>query len=228
MSSLFSRKELGPSLCAARQPIVDLDGAVVGYELLFRSGSENCCSVWDRTQASSKMFDLACRYGLEVLAKGRPAFINCTRQTLLEGSIELFSSQSVVAEVLEGVAPDEAVRAACLRLKSLGYRIALDDYEPGDNREPLAGLADIVKADVQQLSAAELLQLADAFRHSSTTLLAEKVETIEEFSFARKAGFQLFQGYYIDGPELIHAPVAATVGEEPSVLVFEPEVGAAE
>jgi len=110
----------------------------------------------------------------------------------------------VVVEILETVAADEPVLAACRRLKSAGYRIALDDFVPGDAREPIAPLADIIKVDIRQSSFAES---SAVLRQSGmqSSLLAEKVETREEFVSTRNAGFTYFQGYFFRRPELMQA-----------------------
>lgn len=206
MTPLFTRKEPGSQLCAARQPIVNRHGAVVGYELLYRPGPENHCLACNHEQATHAVIELARRYGVGFLCKGRPAFINCTRETLLSGAIQVLPNWHTVIEILETTPADALVLAACRRLKALGYKIALDDYLPGDGREPLIEFADYIKADMRQASAAEMQQIADAFRDSPAELLAEKVETVEEFFFARKAGYRLFQGRFFDFPEFLTAP----------------------
>jgi EAL and modified HD-GYP domain-containing signal transduction protein len=223
MTSLFARKEPGSSLCAARQPIVDLHGAVIGYELLYRPGPENICGACDRNQATRAVIEMTRRYGVNHLCNGRPAFINCTRETLLEGRITVLPNWHVIAEILENTPVDAQVREACRRLRTLGFRIALDDYLPGDEREPLVEFADYIKADMRQASPAEILRIADEFRDRPVWLLAEKVETAEEFFLARDAGYQLFQGYFFDRPEFLTAPPTQTRSASASFLGVAPE-----
>jgi len=188
----------------ARQPILTADESVLGYELLFRDGIVDYFSSTDSDAASRSTLDASLLLGLDVLCDGRRAFINCTRDLLLNDYITLLPSDRVVVEILETVPADEQVIAACRRLKKAGYMIALDDFVAGDPREPLTPLADIIKVDVRQSSLAES---AAIFRQSGEQcrLLAEKVETREEFLATRKAGFTYFQGHFFRRPELMRA-----------------------
>jgi len=187
----------------ARQPILNADESVLGYELLFRDGVVDYFSSPDSDAASRSTLDASLLLGLEVLCDGRLAFINCTRDLLLN-DITLLPPDRVVVEILETVPADEAVIAACRRLKKAGYMIALDDFVPGGPREPLTSLADIIKVDVKQSS---LAQRAAISRQNGERcrLLAEKVETRAEFLATRKAGFTYFQGYFFRRPELMQA-----------------------
>ena len=186
----------------ARQPILTADERVFGYELLFRDGVSDYFSATDSDAASRSTLDSSILMGLDVMCDGRRAFINCTREVLLEDYITLLPPDRVVVEVLETVPADDAVIAACRRLRQAGYMIALDDFVPGDPREPLTGLADIIKVDVKRNSAVES---AAILRQSGNrwSLVAEKVETREEFETARRAGFSHFQGYFFRRPELM-------------------------
>ncbi len=188
----------------ARQPILKADESVLGYELLFRDGVVDYFSTADCDAASRSTLDVSLLLGLEVLCDGRLAFINCTRDLLLNDYVTLLPSDRVVVEILETVVADETVIAACRRLRNAGYRIALDDFAPGDAREPLAALADIIKVDIRQSSYAES---SSVFRQSGNPcqLLAEKVETREEFAATRQAGFTYFQGFFFRRPELMQA-----------------------
>ncbi|HVP52522.1 MAG TPA: HDOD domain-containing protein [Terriglobales bacterium] len=188
----------------ARQPILTSGESVFGYELLFRDGVADYFSSPDSDAASRSTLDASLLLGLDVLCDGRYAFINCTRDLLLNDYLTLLPSDRVVAEILETVPADEEVIAACRRLKQAGYMIALDDFVPGDPREPLTRLADIIKVDVRRSSLADSTAI---FRQSGERcrLLAEKVETREEFVATRKAGFTYFQGYFFRKPELLRA-----------------------
>ncbi len=188
----------------ARQPILTRAESVFGYELLFRDGVADYFSALDSDAASRSTLDASILLGLDVLCDGRRAFINCTRDLLLNDYLTLLPSDRVVAEILETVPADEEVIAACRRLKQAGYMIALDDFVPGDPREPLTRLADIIKVDVRRSSLADSTAI---FRQSGERcrLLAEKVETREEFVATQKAGFTYFQGYFFRKPELLRA-----------------------
>jgi c-di-GMP-related signal transduction protein len=186
----------------ARQPIFDREEKVFGYELLFRDSLENCF-VGDADEASRATLDRSLLMGLDVLCDGRRAFVNCTRNTLIKGLVGLLPSTTTVVEVLETVPPDPDVMAACHSLKEQGYIIALDDYVAHDQREPLAEMADIIKVDWLLTTHEEREQLIKQFGPWRYRMLAEKVETQDQFAQAQDEGFVYFQGYFFRRPEMM-------------------------
>jgi c-di-GMP-related signal transduction protein len=190
---------------AARQPILTGDEYVYGYELLFRDGTENYFTSSNPDAATRSVLDTSTLLGLDILCDGRTAFINCTREILLGEYLTLLPPGQVVAEVLRSVTPDDEVRTACQRLKTAGYGIALDDFTVNDPRAPLADLADIIKVDMQTTSIGECISLVQRYGSRRCQLLAEKVETREEFAAAKRAGFTYFEGYFFRKPELMQA-----------------------
>ncbi len=188
----------------ARQPIFDRSEKVFGYELLFRNGLEQTFQA-DCDQAARSTLDSSLLFGIDALCDGRRAFINCTREVLLKDLITLLPSNLTVVEVLETVEADDLVMSACQRLKESGYLIALDDFAPNDPREPLTDLADIIKVDVRATTHEERRAMIKRYGPWRCRMLAEKVETQEEFREAVKDGFLYFQGYFFRKPELMTA-----------------------
>lgn len=189
----------------ARQPILTVDEKVFGYELLFRDGVEDFFRHSDADEASRSTLNTAMLLGLDVLCDGRRAFVNCTREILLKDYITLLPSEQAVAEILETVPADDLVVAACRRLKEAGYTIALDDFAVDDPREALTDLADIIKVDVRATSPADAAAMVKRYGPWRCRMLAEKVETREEFLATKKAGFLYFQGYFFRRPEVLTA-----------------------
>jgi c-di-GMP-related signal transduction protein len=196
-------KELKPLRYVARQPIVDREEKVFGYELLFRDGLENAFS-GDTDEASRATLDRSLLMGLDILCDGRRAFVNCTRDTLVKGLVTLLPSTITVVEVLETVPADAEVVAACRSLKEAGYTIALDDYVANDPREALAEMADIIKVEMQLTTEAERTVMMKRFGPWRCRMLAEKIETQAEFVRARDQGFVYFQGYFFRRPEMMN------------------------
>jgi EAL and modified HD-GYP domain-containing signal transduction protein len=189
----------------ARQPILTDREKVFGYELLFRDGVADYFRSTDADAASRSTLDTSLLMGLDILCDGRLAFVNCTKETLLKDYITLLPPSQAVVEILESVAVDDLVQAACVRLKERGYTIALDDFVADDPRAELAEFADIIKVDVQATSAQQQAAIVKRFGSATCRMLAEKVETREEFSACRKAGFAYFQGYFFRKPEVLKA-----------------------
>jgi c-di-GMP-related signal transduction protein len=187
----------------ARQPIFDRYHKVFGYELLFRDGLENCFSA-EPESASRSTLDSSLLFGLDTLCDGHLAFVNCTREALLKDLVTLLPASQTVVEILETVEPGDRVIAACKRLKASGYLIALDDFAPHDPRESLCEFADILKIDFLATRIEERSGLIRRFG-KGRKMLAEKLETPQEFRQARDMGFVLFQGYFFRRPEIMMA-----------------------
>jgi EAL and modified HD-GYP domain-containing signal transduction protein len=186
----------------ARQPILDLRGRVHGYELLFRSGVEAFFH-GDGDLATRTMLDNTVMFGIEKLTGGLPAFVNCTSDSLTDDLVLALPSGMTVLEILENIEPTPSLIGACRKLKSAGFRLALDDFVWKPELQPLLQLADYVKVDFCLTDAAGRRDLLKRLHPITMALVAEKVETQEEYVKARAEGFTMFQGYYFCRPVLL-------------------------
>jgi c-di-GMP-related signal transduction protein len=187
----------------ARQPIFNWRRVVYGYELLFRSGLDNFFSHKDADAASASTADTMILFGIERLTEGKRAFLNCTREFLVRDYAMLLPKDRVVIEILESVKLDEELIAACRRLKAQGYLLALDDFKDSKEWEPLISLADFIKVDLLATPAEEQSRLAKKFASDKLRLIAEKVETHEDFKRTLDLGYSYFQGYFFSRPEIL-------------------------
>jgi EAL and modified HD-GYP domain-containing signal transduction protein len=185
----------------ARQPILDLRGRVHAYELLFRAGPEMVFR-GDFENASRIMLDNAVMFGMERLTGGLPAFVNCTGETLTEDLVDVLGTTTVL-EILETVDPTPNLIATCRSLKAKGYRLALDDFVWEPKFDALMDLADYIKVDFVLTEPEQRLELFQRLGSRPIVMLAEKVETQEEYQQAKEEGFTLFQGYYFCRPVLV-------------------------
>lgn len=188
----------------ARQPIFDFSQRVFGYELLFRSGPDNFFKHTDPDRATSKVIaDSYFLLGIQTLTGGKRAFINITRDILLNEYVFLVPKELIVVEILENVVQDSEVIDACRKLKRAGYLLAMDDFVFDDPDQPLLELADFVKVDFLSANETEQWSAIKQFSPSGISLLAEKVETHEVHQKALKMGYQYFQGYFFSKPKII-------------------------
>lgn len=192
-------------MCVARQPIFGADGDVTGYELLYRRGpTETSAGNSHRDVMSADVIvHTFINIGLDELASGRSAFMNFTREMLLERVYRLMPPQSVVIELLEDVVPDEDVQRACEELVDEGYSLALDDFVWSPSYRRLLELASIVKIDVLNQSPVKLDEVAQRLAAYDVKLLAERVETGEIRALCAGLGYELFQGYFYARPEMV-------------------------
>lgn len=190
----------------ARQPILDRHGATYAHELLFRSGPTNRATFSDGSQAAAQTImtaftemDLG-----EVVGRGK-AFFNVTREVLLSPAIEALPKHRVVLEVLETVRIDDALIARMKELRDGGFHLAIDDFGLRDELWALVDLADVVKVDLLPLDDAQLEETTRRLKSTGVKLLAEKVETREQHERVRELGYDYFQGYFFQVPEMLSA-----------------------
>ena len=191
-----------PSL--ARQPILTKDEKVMGYELLFRESSEERFTS-DAENAASHIIDTLNILGLDVVCDGRAAFINCTRQMLVNESFFLLPADKVVVEIQPDIAPDDAVIQASRQLRNGNYRIALGNFVPDDPRQALLPYTDFLKVDIRRFTREQRAAMIAQYAGARFSMLAHKVETREHFLIASGEGFTLFQGYFFQRPEQMRA-----------------------
>ena len=187
----------------ARQPIFNSQRVVYGYELLYRSSSANSFGVAQPDHACASTLDSALLFGIDRLIPGCRAFVNCTRDSLLHEFPTMLPQDRVVIEILETVQVDAEVIESCRSLKSAGYLLALDDFTDTAEWALLVDLADFIKVDLIATSPAEQQRLAQAFLPQKIRLVAEKVETHEEFRRCLSWGYAYFQGYFFSRPEML-------------------------
>ncbi|MFO7601827.1 MAG: HDOD domain-containing protein [Candidatus Desulfacyla sp.] len=188
----------------ARQPIFNRKRKLYGYELLFRDGLSNVFPDVDGHAATSKILSHSfLSMGMDAITGGRFAFINFTDQLLMKRIPLLFPKDKLVVEILEDVEAMEPLLEACRELRGMGYQLALDDFVYRKSLEPLMALAGIIKIDFRLTPREELADLLAKLIPFKLKLLAEKVETYEEFQQAFDMGFGYFQGYFFSKPEIL-------------------------
>lgn len=191
----------------ARQPIFDARQNVYAYELLFRSGIDKVlCDAPDLSRASSKVIsDALLLLGFESLTAGKMAFVNVTREVLVQDLVTLLPSDRTVVEILETIRVDDDVVDAVRRLKRERFKVALDDFEDRPEHARLIDAADILKVDCLGTDETYWRHLAEQYGPRGIRLLAERVETREVFETTRKLGYHYFQGYFFARPATLAA-----------------------
>lgn len=192
-----------------RQAIYDKELKVSAYELLSRSNAEHNEAFVGEHNANHAttivMLNALTEIGLEQLVGTHPAFINLTYDFLIgECKIPDLRSQ-LVLEILEDVEVTDELVKAVKRLSDSGYMIALDDFIYHDKMLPLVEIADIIKIDILQLDEQGIRDHVKKLRQYEVRLLAEKVETQEEYDLCKELGFDYFQGYFFCKPKVVES-----------------------
>ncbi len=184
-----------------RQPILDRNQALFGYELLFRNAPVGPANIVTDLSATAAVIAHASQLGLEKVIGDALGFVNVDAEVLMSDIFVFLPRDKVVLEIVETmkVTPDILTRIE--ELASHGFKFALDDViTDSDDVLRLLPMIEYVKLDLRDMPLSALLKLAPRFKQDKKKLLAEKVETREEFATCLDLGFDYFQGYYFAQP----------------------------
>lgn len=185
----------------ARQAIFDRSLRVAGYELLYRAGDSENAVFENGDRATRALLSTALiEFGLRELTGGRRAYINFTEKLVMSDLMLALDPTQITVELLESIPVTERLVRRIQELKTLGYRLALDDYTGGAEYDPVLPLIDVLKVDFLQTDRQTQARIADRWQRAGMKLLAEKIEDRESYDWALYNGYQLFQGYYFARP----------------------------
>jgi EAL and modified HD-GYP domain-containing signal transduction protein len=185
----------------ARQPILDREQGLVGYELLFRSAASGPANVSDDVAATAAVIAHAAELGINNVIGSMPGYINVDAAVLMSDFIKVLPADRVVLEILETVKVTRELVLRVAELSKAGFTFALDDViADTQDIQKLLPMISIIKVDIMAIDPSKLLMLAVQFRRAGKKLLAEKVETLEQYNECLAFGFDYFQGYYFAKP----------------------------
>lgn len=191
-----------------RQPIFDSKGNIYAYELLYRNSSSNEYPNIDPEKATIELLiHTFLTVGIDQVAGRYKSFINFSEKFFEQGLINQLDPNLIIIEILENTKITPLFIERVKSLRKLGFKFALDDYvieEYSDLHEELFKLVHFIKVDFLHSTTFDRLRLKSLVKkHPHITLLAEKIETMEQYEEAKKLGYLLFQGYFFAEPEII-------------------------
>ncbi|KTD24273.1 MULTISPECIES: EAL and HDOD domain-containing protein [Legionella] len=205
------------STLIARQAIYDAQGAVCAYELLYRTG-ELCCSNIDISDekagddaTASVLSHLFTHSPINTIIGSHTAYINFTRNHLLQQIPAKLPKERIVIELLENIFVDAHLLKTIALLAEQGYKFALDDFVFRDELIPLVHIAETIKIDVLGLSKQDIKKQLRSLKEIGFKgkLLAEKIENRDQLILCQNLGFDLFQGFFLNYPNLVkHEPLS--------------------
>ena len=193
------------SVFVARQAILNRNQNVVAYELLFRDSPENCFPGVSDGQATARLImENQLNLGTRHITSGKKALINIGPESLKLDLCEFLPCKDVVIELLETIEPNDDTYELCRKLFHSNYKLALDDFVYSPQWERFLKLVNLIKFDIRLTPLDEIPLVVNKLKkHKNIKLLAEKIETDEEYKLARQMGFDYFQGYYFARPAMI-------------------------
>lgn len=206
-STVDAGTDPGTFAFVTRQPIFGPAMTVIAHELLYKeSVLAGGVPVLDASEATLRIVaDAALEVGLDRLAAGLPVHINYPRELLVGGTPPSMLPERVVIEVVQDIPHDPSLAKAIRELRARGHRVALDDYSPRFNDPGLLDEVDIIKIDVSQEDPIALDAWVPELKKRGLMLIAQEVETIEQFEHCISIGFEGFQGDFLHSPETFSA-----------------------
>ena len=207
----------------ARQPVVDADRQIFGYELLYRGDIDHSTAFDDPDTATRGVMErVLLQWGMEHVVGDRFGLINASASLVVHGLHRAMSPEGMIIEIREPEPFDDDTLDALQQARYEGYHFALDNVSRlGElERSRLLPLASIVKIELTTAHDAEIPGLINVAREHSPGVLvvAEKVESVTDFKRCVEHGFDLFQGYYIAEPDVLRRPARPAGTRSAAVL----------
>ncbi|MFQ6333921.1 EAL and HDOD domain-containing protein [Methylophilus sp. 3sh_L] len=192
-----------------RQPVVNDQQQIIGYEFFFRNETEGSNTPFEEDiQTCARILNTTMDEMHENWLLGQQlAFINVDHVMLNSVFLELMPAEKTVLEVVHHLQVTPEILARCQELKQLKFRIALDNPQHYPHLEALLPYADFIKIDMRNVDIAQATQWLKKYQQGECTLIAEKVEENSQFQGLLDAGYQQFQGYFYAKPENISSKV---------------------
>lgn len=189
----------------ARQPIFDKKEKVKAYELLYRDADNLDRAVINDVDMATRRLvaDAVTVFDIQKLANYNPAFINFGYDLLMEDFAKTLTPNQVVIDLADDVLEHEDIINKIKEYKLLGYSFSMQYRTPNELFNKLVSMVDVLMVDIQSLSYDEMKQVVHKYRNNRLTLLAQKIETREEFQMAQQLKFDYYQGYFFEKPLLI-------------------------
>lgn len=187
-----------------RQPILDRKQAIVAYELLFRSAPVGPANITNDLSATATVIAHASELGMDKVIGDSLGYLNVDAAVLASDIFQLLPREKIVLEIVETTKVTPEILERVAELVNAGFKFALDDViaDNADFRQ-LLPFAEVIKLDLRDMPLSALLALTPRIKQAGKKLLAEKVETMEQFQTCMDLGFDYFQGYYFAKPAIL-------------------------
>ncbi len=187
-----------------RQAILSRNRSVWAYQLLYRSSSQQRADFDDPHHATATvLLNTFVELGLERVVGAHPMLIEFPKVAVLENYASLVSSDRVILQIAAESNPEAHMIGALRFLRAKGFRIGVNGVVAGDHPSPLTEVTDVVKIDVNAYDADALKKLVDRFHLRGVRMIANKVETFSQYELCERIGFDYFQGFFLERPQIV-------------------------
>lgn len=193
----------------ARQKIFDTKGKTYAYELLFRDHAHGIKDFPSNMKATSHVIinTLTNICINELIGKDGLGFVNIDEEVLLSDVLDVLDKEKFVLELLETVELNDKVINKIKQYHERGFKIVIDDFDCSAEMlkkfVPLLKYIDMIKIDVLVAEPENLKNVVSKLKKMGIKILAEKIETKEAYEKYLGMGFNYFQGYFLNRPEVM-------------------------
>ncbi|WP_373001955.1 EAL and HDOD domain-containing protein [Sulfurimonas sp.] len=193
----------------SKQKIFNNQNQLFAYELIFRDSENHAASLSCSVKGTAKLIlsSISSTELDKLLGQRTLAFINVDAQTLTKGILDVLDNKRFILNILEDIELDENIIAKIIQYKKRGFKFSLEHFDSSAEMikkfSRLFNFIDIIKMDVVLSELPNLEKVKEKFKGTRIKLLAQNIETKEDFTKYSQMGFDYFQGYYLDKPEIM-------------------------
>ena len=193
----------------SKQKIFDNKNQLFAYELVFTDSEDNVTGLSSNVKATSRLIvsSISSKELDKLLGKKALAFVNVDEETLLKGILDVLDKDRFVINILEDIKLSEKVIARIIQYKKRGFKLSLEHFDSSAEMikkfNRLFNYIDIIKMDVVLSEPENLEKVMAKFKGGRIKLLAQNIEAKEDLTKYMAMGFDYFQGYFLDKPEVI-------------------------
>lgn len=210
------------TLYVSKQKIVDIRNKTVANELVFKDSSNKPLGFTNSLKATSKLImnTINTTQLDKLLGSDSVAFINVDEVTLTKGILDVLDKKRFVLNILEDIKLTEDVIKQIVKYKKKGFLFSIEHFDSSARMiqkfKRLFNFIDIIKMDIIASELGNLEKVMEKFKGTRIKLLAQGVESREDFEDCKEMGFDYFQGDYINRAEAI----AIEGSNEPAQIII--------
>ncbi|EDZ62585.1 signal transduction c-di-GMP phosphodiesterase, EAL/HD-GYP region [Sulfurimonas gotlandica GD1] len=193
----------------SKQKIFDNKKHIFAYEIVFRDSENQTTGLSCSVKGTSKLIisSIGSTELDKLLGQRTLAFINVDAETLTKGILDVLDNKRFILNILEDIDLTDNVIAKIIQYKKRGFSFSLEHFDSSAQMitkfSRLFNFIDIIKMDIVLSEASNLEKVQAKFKGTRIKLLAQNIETKEDFLKYSQMGFDYLQGYYLDKPEMM-------------------------
>jgi EAL and modified HD-GYP domain-containing signal transduction protein len=196
-------------LYISKQKIFDTKNRVFAYELLFKDSFDTPQKISNNIKKTSQLIVNSIS-GDEIdklLEKNILAFIDIDENTLERGILDILDKNRFVLNISANIELQEQILTKIIQYKKRGFKISLEYFDSSTKMiikfQKLFNYIDFLKMDILTSEQENLEKIVQKFKGTHIKLLAQNIETKNDYIKYLKIGFDYFQGYYLDKPQMM-------------------------